>query len=107
MKEILNIRRKGTSAINQVHNKLLILQEENDRLRNSHFSIQEVERLMEENRKMRMELQQLKIDGQSDNCIRVFMPLLFYFIIAGFKGFDTTVGSGNLGFTTPIRQEIE
>ena len=66
MKEILNIRRKGTSAINEVHNKLLILQEENDRLRQAHLSVHEVERLMEENRAIRMELQQLKTDGQSE-----------------------------------------
>jgi len=76
LKEILNIRRKGTSAINQVHNKLLILQEENDRLRNAHFSVQEVERLMEENRQMRMELQHFKVDGQSDHCI-VYLFYLF------------------------------
>jgi len=66
LKEILNIRRKGTSAINQVHNKLLILQEENDRLRNAHFSVSEVERLMEENRNMKMELQQFKLEVQSE-----------------------------------------
>lgn len=33
LREILNIRRKGTSTVNEVHNKLLLLQEENDRLR--------------------------------------------------------------------------
>jgi len=67
LKAILNIRRKGTSAINQVHNKLLILQEENDRLRNAHFSVSEVERLMEENRNMKMELQHIKLDAQSES----------------------------------------
>lgn len=39
---------------------MLILKEENDRLRQNHISIQEVERLLEENRLMKFELQKLK-----------------------------------------------
>ena len=63
----MNIRRKGTSAINEVHQKLLILQEENDRLRRTVLSVNDVENLMAENRQMKFELQKLKpsITGQS------------------------------------------
>jgi len=68
LKEILNIRRKGTSAVNQVNNKLLILQEENERLRQSHLSVNEVEKLMEENKVIRIELQRFRSDhGDSSN----------------------------------------
>ena len=66
MKEILNIRRKGTSAVNQVHNKLLILQEENDRLRQHKVSVHEVEKLMEENKLLKMELGHLKVESNSE-----------------------------------------
>jgi len=84
LKEILNIRRKGTSAINQVHNKLLILQEENDRLRNAHFSVSEVEKLMEENRSMKMELQHFKLEVQSETS---------KFIIFSFKSQSSKAGA--------------
>jgi len=60
LREILNIRRKGTSGVNEVHQKLLILQQENERLRQQHVSIEEVERLIEENKRMKMELQKLR-----------------------------------------------
>ena len=56
----MNIRRKGTSAINEVHQKLLILQEENDRLRQTVLSVKDVEKLMAENRQMKFELQKFK-----------------------------------------------
>ena len=56
----MNIRRKGTSAINEVHQKLIILQEENDRLRQTVMSVRDVEKLMAENRQMKFELQKLK-----------------------------------------------
>lgn len=56
------MRRQGGSAIGEVHNKLLILKEENERLRQNHVSIQEVERLLAENRLMKFELQKLKGD---------------------------------------------
>jgi len=59
LKDILNIRRKGT-AVHEVHNKLLMLQEENDRLRKDHVSVQEVENLMEENQKMKLQLQNFR-----------------------------------------------
>ena len=60
LREILNIRRKGTSGVNEVHQKLLMLQQENERLRQSHVSIEEVEKLIEENRIMKSELQKLR-----------------------------------------------
>jgi kinesin family member 11 len=65
LKDILNMRRKGTS-VNEVHHKLLLLQEENDRLRKA-ISIQEVENLIEENKKMKLELQALRNSTQAVN----------------------------------------
>ena len=54
------MRRQGNSAIGEVHNKLLILKEENQRLRQNHVSIKEVEQLLEENKSMKFELQILR-----------------------------------------------
>jgi hypothetical protein len=62
LKDILNLRRKGGS-VNEVHHRLLLLQEENDRLRKA-VSVQEVENLIQENQKMKMELQQLRNSTQ-------------------------------------------
>jgi len=59
LRDILNLRRQG-GGLSDVHNKLLILQQENERLRQAHISIQEVENLIEENRKMKLELQKLR-----------------------------------------------
>ena len=60
------MRRQGISAIGEVHNKLLILKEENDRLRQNRVSVEEVEMLLQENRRMKQELQRLKITTSQD-----------------------------------------
>lgn len=66
LREILSMRRQGTSAIGEVHQKLIILKEENERLRQNHISIQEVEKLLAENKTMKFELQKLKNESCSD-----------------------------------------
>ena len=43
------MKRKGMS-LNDIHLRMIKLQEENDRLRNNHISIGEVEGLIKENR---------------------------------------------------------
>ena len=45
--------------IEDVHKRLLKLQEENEKLRKTHISINEVEKLIEENRKMKLEIQRI------------------------------------------------
>lgn len=60
LREILSIRRKGTSSIGEVHNKLLLLKEENERLRQNQVTVTEVEKLLDENKKLKQELQKLK-----------------------------------------------
>ena len=79
----MNIRRKGTSAINEVHQKLLILQEENDRLRRTVMSVNDVENLMAENRQMKFELQKLKppITGQSIESGILFFPSIHHYFL--------------------------
>lgn len=58
MKELLNMRRKGLSQ-EDTHNRLLKLQEENERLKKTHIAINEVENLIKENRQMKIELQKV------------------------------------------------
>lgn len=78
LRDILNMRRKGTS-VNEVHHKLLLLQEENDRLRKA-ISIQEVEGLIEENKKMKLELQALRSSTQGANLLVDEGNLSLYFV---------------------------
>ena len=44
-----------------IHGKLMNLQEENEKLKRTSVSIQDVERLIEENRKMKMEIDKLQM----------------------------------------------
>ena len=44
-----------------VHQKLVSLQEENEKLKKTSVSMDEVERLIEENRKMKMEIYKLQV----------------------------------------------
>ncbi len=53
LKELLNLKRKGLNA-QDIHAKLVALQEENERLKKTHVSLAEVEKLIEENRRMKM-----------------------------------------------------
>ena len=62
----MNIKRQGISHIGEVHHKLLILKEENQRLRENHISIQEVEKLLEENKLMKFELQRLRNESSPE-----------------------------------------
>lgn len=61
LKEILNLRRKGAS-LNDIHSKFLKLQAENEKLKKDHISLKEVEKLIDENRKMKSEIQQIYVN---------------------------------------------
>lgn len=60
MRELLNLKRKGLNP-DDIHTKLLSLQEENDKLRKTSVSMVDVERLIEENRLMKMEIHKLQM----------------------------------------------
>lgn len=58
LKEILNLNRKG--GVLDVHQQLLVLKEENNRLKNIAGKVELVEKLRAENKHMRLELQELR-----------------------------------------------
>lgn len=60
LKELLNMKRKGMSP-DDIHNKLMQLQQENEQLKKTSVSIEDVEKLIEENRKMKMEIYKLQV----------------------------------------------
>lgn len=62
MKDLLKMKRKNglTGGVQDVHTKLIHLQQENDRLRQNFVSISEVEKLISENKLMKQELQKLQ-----------------------------------------------
>ena len=64
LKEILNLKRRG--GANDVHQQLLQLKEENARLKEMANKVTEVERLKQENKLMRLELQKIKTPNQTD-----------------------------------------
>ena len=59
LKEILNLNRKG--GVLDVHQQLLVLKEENSRLKGMAQKVEVVEKLKTENKTLRLELQSLKI----------------------------------------------
>lgn len=64
MKDILNLNRKG--GVLDVHQQLLVLKEENSRLKDQASKVSQVERLKHENKMMRIELQEMKAQGMSE-----------------------------------------
>ena len=58
LKEILNLNRRGGAM--DMHQQLLVLKEENSRLKDMAGKVEMVERLRAENRSMRLELQEIK-----------------------------------------------
>ncbi|CAD8195399.1 unnamed protein product [Paramecium pentaurelia] len=59
LKSLLNMKRSGLNQ-NDLHFKLMKMQEENERLREIQLSNDEVEKIIQENRKMKEELQKLQ-----------------------------------------------
>ena len=61
LKDLLKMKRKNGLAggVQDIHSKLIHLQQENDRLRQNFVSIDEVEKLIFENKSMKMELQKM------------------------------------------------
>jgi hypothetical protein len=64
LKDILNLNRKG--GVLEVHQQLLVLKEENHRLKDIATTVHTVEKLKAENKSLRLELQQVKVQGYSD-----------------------------------------
>jgi len=67
MKDLLQLKRKGGAG--DVNRQLILLKQENDKLRAIHNDWGEVERLKMENKMMRLELQRLKDQGPIGNDI--------------------------------------
>ena len=67
-----------------VHQQLLVLKEENSRLKNQAGKVEIVERLKQENKNMRLELQELRAQGMSE----------------GFKQIGFQSGTGGYGHNT-------
>ena len=63
LKELLNLKRKGLNS-HDIHIKLVSLQEENERLKKNNVPINEVEKLLDENRKMKVEINKLQLNTQ-------------------------------------------
>lgn len=59
LKEILNLNRKG--GVLDINQQLLVLKEENHRLKDMATKVETVEKLKQENKTLRLELQQMKI----------------------------------------------
>ena len=59
LKDILNLSRKG--GVLNVNQQLLVLKEENHRLKDMATQINTVEKLKHENKSLRLELQQIKV----------------------------------------------
>lgn len=59
LKSLLNMKRTGVHA-NDVHFKMIKLQEENERLKQNFVSVNEVEKLISDNRQMKLEIQKLQ-----------------------------------------------
>ena len=64
LKDILNLSRKG--GVLNVNQQLLVLKEENHRLKDMATQINTVEKLKSENKNLRLELQQIKVQGYSN-----------------------------------------
>lgn len=64
LKEILNLNRKG--GVLEVHQQLLVLKEENTKLKDMANKIDLVEKLRQENKTMRIELQELRAHRTTD-----------------------------------------
>ncbi|OMJ81762.1 hypothetical protein SteCoe_17704 [Stentor coeruleus] len=71
LKTLLNLNRKG--GLQELEQKIWVLTEENQKLKHMKgtFTIQEVERLKEENKKLRLELQQAGITTNNED---LFIP---------------------------------
>lgn len=64
LKEILNLNRKG--GVLDVHQQLLVLKEENTKLKDMASKVAAVEQLKHENKNLRLELQDLRARTSSD-----------------------------------------
>lgn len=65
LKDLLQLKRKG--GVSDLHRQLLLLQQENDKLRVVHTDWEQVEKLKMENKMMRLELQKVKETGSVIN----------------------------------------
>ena len=58
LKGLLQMKKRGINA-NDVHLKLMKLQEENEKLKNQSMNVMEFEKLIRENRQMKLEIQRM------------------------------------------------
>ena len=65
LRDILNIRRKGGKG--ELAEQLLLLKDENSRLKENNISMKDVERLMEENKLIKLELQRMMANNTHQN----------------------------------------
>jgi len=65
LKDLLQLKRKG--GMSDIHRQLLLLKQENDKLRAIHTDWSEIERLKLENKMMRLELQRTREPGSTAN----------------------------------------
>ena len=79
LKELLKMKRKNglTGGVQDIHTKMITLQQENERLRQNFVSISEVEKLISENKTMKVELQKLQTVTYDNE----FLGLFFGFLI--------------------------
>ena len=65
LRDILNIRRKGGKG--ELAEQLLLLKDENSRLKENNISMKDIERLMEENKLIKLELQRMMANNTHQN----------------------------------------
>lgn len=89
LKNILKMKRKNGLAggVQDIHTKLIHLQQENDRLRQNFVSINEVEKLISENKSMKLELQKLhtiSYDNEFMGFFSIYFQLIYYIFLLNF-----------------------
>ena len=60
LKELLTLRKRGVAGKVDISQQLYILKDENERLRQMAMNYDDIERMKQENKEMRLELQRLK-----------------------------------------------
>jgi hypothetical protein len=72
-------RKNGlTGGVQDIHTKMITLQQENERLRQNFVSIDEVEKLISENKSMKMELQKMQTITYDNEFLGSLIFLVIY-----------------------------
>jgi len=80
LKDLLKMKRKNglTGGVQDIHTKMITLQQENERLRQNFVSIDEVEKLISENKSMKMELQKMQTITYDNEFLGSLIFLVIY-----------------------------